>query len=399
MPQSPPLAAKSLLPILGILLIATNLRLPITGVAPLLGMIQDSFGLSAAAAGVLTTAPLLVFAAVSPLSPLLARNIGLERALFAALVLIILGIAARSSGFVWPLYLGTSLIGVGIAICNVLLPSLLKRDFPDHLALLTSSYALTMGAAAALGSAAAVPLAQLSGLGWPLALGASGLFALASALAWLPQLRRRPVITTAARNAAPKGMPIWRYALAWYVTLFLGINSFVYYIVISWLPTILSDADYSSARAGTLHGLLQFASAVAGLIMIPIMRRIKDQRVIALGTSLASIVGILGLLLVPQWAGAWSLLFGFGCGAAFILALTFIGLRVATPGQAAALSGMAQCLGYLLAAGGPTLVGKLYDLTGNWTLGLMSCVLALIIMSVLGVLAGGSRQIGQETAP
>src|SRR5262249_2249885 len=114
---------------LGILLIAACLRMPITGVAPLLGQIRSSFELSTAAGGLLTTLPLLAFAAISPFGAGLSRRYGLERSLFGALVMIMIGIVARTVGPLWALYLGTCVIGAGIAVCNVLLPSLLKRDF------------------------------------------------------------------------------------------------------------------------------------------------------------------------------------------------------------------------------------------------------------------------------
>ena len=154
----------------GILLIAANLRAPITGLAPVLAMIQADFGLGTVQAGILTTLPLLAFALLSPVAPLLARRIGLERALFAALVLIAGGVALRSAGPLGCLYGGTAVIGAGIALGNVLLPSLLKRDFPARIATVTSAYALTMGVAAAVASATVFPLA--THLGWRGALAA-----------------------------------------------------------------------------------------------------------------------------------------------------------------------------------------------------------------------------------
>jgi CP family cyanate transporter-like MFS transporter len=378
--------------IAGILLIAANLRAPITGIAPLLEMIRSNFHLGTSAAGMLITLPLLAFAIVSPFAALLAKEYGLERSLFAALALITAGIIVRSVGPVWCLYLGTWIIGSGIAIGNVLLPSLLKRDFPTQVATLTAVYAFTMGGTAALSSAIAIPLAEWSGLGWRFAMGALVLLPLISAVVWLAQLRKRSP-PAASTTTPPHGGRVWHSALAWQVTLFLGLNSFVYYVTISWLPAILRDAGYSAEQAGSLHGLLQLATAVPALLLVPVVRRLKDQRLAAFSSSLITMTGLVGLLLAPAWATLWTILLGLGTGAAIILALAFVSLRAANSRQAAALSGMAQCIGYLLAAVGPALVGALHDTFGGWGWPLGLCALLCVAMAWAGLLAGRAIQI------
>ncbi len=388
---TPPLIRPGLL-ILGILLIAANLRAPITGVAPLLDNIRDSFGLSTAAAGMLTTLPLLAFAAVSPLAARWARRYGLERTLFVALLLIAVGILARSAGNSSALFIGTWIIGSGIAIGNVLLPSLLKRDFPGRVTSLTSVYALTMGAVAALSSMMAIPLAKFSGLGWPFALGALAILPMVSALVWLPQLYARTAPAESTATAATSG-PLWRSAIAWQITLFLGLNSLVYYVIISWLPLILHEAGYTPSQAGNIHGLMQLASAIAGLLVVPMVARLKDQRLTALCSALLLLVGILGLQFAPNWALIWSLVLGLGSGAVIILGLAFTSLRVRTPEQAAALSGMAQAVGYLLAAAGPVLAGKLHDAMHNWQGVLSVAAVMSLVIAVCGMLAGRNAYI------
>ena len=389
---SRPKTVRKVLVILGILLIAANLRAPITSLAPLLNLIRDSFALSAAAAGILTTLPLLVFAVVSPFAALVAREYGTERVLFGALLLVAGGILLRSMDAVWCLYLGTCLIGAGIALGNVLLPSLLKRDFPDRIATLTGAYSLSMGLAAALASASMIPLAQVSGSGWPWALGALLVLPLAALLVWLPQLRS-PTAPARATSTLPHGGRIWHSALAWQVALFLGLNSFIYYVVVGWLPAILAAAGYSAAAAGTLHGLMQLATAIPGLMLGLAVRRTRDQRGLAIGVSLLTAAGLAGLLWLPGWAMLWTLLFGFGSGATFILGLTFVSLRASSAHQAAALSGMAQCIGYLLAAVGPPTVGALYDAFASWSIPLAGCALLSIVMACVGSLAGRAIQI------
>ncbi|ECI3849199.1 MFS transporter [Salmonella enterica subsp. enterica] len=386
-----PRGKQGALLIAGILMIATTLRVTFTGAAPLLETIRSDYGLSTAQTGLLTTLPLLAFALVSPLAAGIARRFGMERSLFAAMLLICAGIALRSLPSAAWLFAGTAIIGCGIALGNVLLPGLIKRDFSQHVARLTGAYSLTMGAAAALGSALVVPLA-LHGFGWRGALLMLMLFPLLAFLIWLPQWRTtRSANLSSSRALHERG--IWRSPLAWQVTLFLGLNSLIYYVIIGWLPTILISDGYSEAQAGSLHGLLQLATAAPGLAIPLILHRFNDQRWIAALVSLLCAVGAAGLWFVPGQAVIWTLLFGFGSGATMILGLTFIGLRASSAHQAAALSGMAQSVGYLLAACGPPVMGKLHDASGSWYLPLSGVTVLAIIMAIFGLYAGRDREI------
>lgn len=377
--------------LLGILMIATTLRVTFTGAAPLLDMIRDTFGLTTAQTGILTTLPLLAFAIVSPLAAGIARRFGIERSLFAAMLIICGGIALRSAGNTAFLYIGTAIIGCGIAMGNVLLPGLIKRDFPDQVARLTGAYSLTMGVAAAIGSMFVVPIAQ-HGYGWPGALMALMIFPIVALLIWLPQLSNHTT-STLSTSKALHSRGIWSSTLAWQVTLFLGINSLIYYVVIGWLPSILISHGYSEAQAGSLHGLMQLATAAPGLLVGMILSRLKDQRGIAILMALLCAISCIGLLFVPGLASIWVVIFGFGSGATMILGLTFIGLRANSAHQAAALSGMAQCVGYLLAAFGPPVMGKIHDLSGQWSLPLLGCAILACVMAVFGGFAGRDAEI------
>lgn len=380
-----------LLLIAGILMIATTLRVTFTGAAPLLDMIRQDYGLTTAQTGLLTTLPLLAFALISPLAAGVARKIGMERSLFIAMLLICIGIGIRSLPSSALLFIGTGVIGCGIALGNVLLPGLIKRDFPGQVAKLTGAYSLTMGAAAALGSAMIVPLA-LSGAGWHGALLMLMVFPLLATLLWLPQwLQKHTAPLTGARALHNRG--IWRSALAWQVTLFLGINSLIYYVIIGWLPAILLSHGYSETEAGSMHGLLQLATAAPGLAVPLVLHKLKDQRGIAGLSALMCAVSLAGLWFMPDRAVVWTIVYGFGSGATMILGLTFIGLRASSAHQAAALSGMAQSVGYLLAACGPPLMGKIHDTAGDWRIPLIACALAAVVMAVCGVLAGRDREV------
>lgn len=391
MTSSLPRGNHGALLIVGILMIATTLRVTFTGAAPLLDAIRADYGLTTAQAGLLTTLPLLAFALVSPLAAGIARRIGMERSLFVAMLLICAGIAMRSLPSVSLLFFGTAVIGCGIALGNVLLPGLIKRDFSQHVARLTGAYSLTMGAAAALGSALVVPLA-LNGFGWRGALLLLMVFPLLAFLVWLPQWRNTThANVTSSRALHTRG--IWRSPLAWQVTLFLGINSLIYYVIIGWLPAILISHGYSEAQAGSLHGLLQLATASPGLLIPLVLHRFRDQRSIAALVSLMCAVGAAGFWFMPDQAVLWTLLFGFGSGATMILGLTFIGLRASSSHQAAALSGMAQSVGYLLAACGPPLMGRIHDGQGSWQIPLLAVAALAVVMAIFGRYAGRNKEI------
>ncbi|EOV8479895.1 TPA: CynX/NimT family MFS transporter [Klebsiella aerogenes] len=390
-PVSSSANGNKLLLIVGILFIAATLRVTFTGIAPLLDAIRAEYQLTTAQTGLLTTLPLLAFGLVSPLAAGVARRFGIERSLLLAMVIICLGIGLRSLPSAAWLYLGTALIGCGIALGNVLLPGLIKRDFSGHVARMTGAYSITMGAAAAAGSAMVVPLA-LAGFGWRGALLLLMIFPLLALILWLPQARRL-ASTPMTGSGAAHNRGIWRSALAWQVTLFLGINSLVYYVIVGWLPAILQSMGYSEAQAGSLHGLLQLATAAPGLAIPLVLHRLKDQRGIAVLVALMCVFSTLGLWLLPGQAVIWTLIFGFGSGATMILGLTFIGLRASSAHQAAALSGMAQTIGYLLAACGPPLIGKIHDAYGDWHIPLIIVALIAVIMALFGALAGRAREI------
>ncbi|ANN67539.1 MFS transporter [Bordetella bronchialis] len=388
--------ARPLLLIAGLLLIACTLRAPVTGVAPVLDMIQSAYGLTRAQAGLLTTLPLVAFGVISPFAASIARAYGLERTLFGALVLVIAGMAIRSVAPLWGLFAGTCVIGSGIAIANVLLPSLVKRDFPHKVPTVTGLSALMMGAIAAGASATAVPLAEA--YGWRAALGALAVLPLAAIVAWSAQLGAH---TAPARSTAamPHGGRVWHSPIAWQVTLYMGINSLLYYVLVGWLPAILIDHGYTAAQAGSLHGLMQLACALPGLVLGSIVSRMKNQAAISAAMGVAIGVSLVGFLYAPGLATVWAVLFGAGSGSAIILSLMFMSLRVANAHQAAALSGMAQGVGYLLAACGPILAGMAHDVAGNWHTVMAGGIVLSAVMAVFGALAGRARQMAAHGGP
>ncbi|CAI1026518.1 MAG: CynX/NimT family MFS transporter [Serratia proteamaculans] len=384
-----------LLLITGIMLVAANLRAALTSVGPLLEQIQQQLSLSATSAGLLNSLPLILFAVLSPVTPSLAKRMGIERTLGMALLLLIGGIVLRSLPQTSMLWLGTVLIGAAIAFANVVLPTLVKRDFPSRAAAMIAGYAAVMSLVAATASGLAVPLAALNNLGWRFSLLCWSLPALLALMVWLPQLRRPAASATADTSAlqpAPSRSP-WGSALGWQVALFMGLQSITFYTIIGWFSAFAASHGTSPQQAGFELFIYQVVAIAANFVMVFILPRARDQRAIALCSSLLIFTGVAGLLLMPANSLVWLIFAGLGAGSSLVLALSFFGLRSSHHHQATQLSGMAQSVGYLLAALGPTLFGLLHDLTQGWRLPLAILLALTLLQMLFGILAGRNRVI------
>ena len=350
---------------------------------------RPATGLSNAALGLLTALPLLAFGCVSPFASVVSRRVGVERAVAMALVLLAAGTGLRAAESVVALYIGTGLMGVGVALGNVLLPVLAKRDFPAHTGPITSVYSSMMGLGATAAAGLSVPFAVV--FGWRGALGIWVLPAAVALLVWLPQLSRpRPV----RRVRSPGGITLrvlGRSRLAWQVALYMGLQSLTFYVIIAWLPDILQSRGLSEAAAGWMLALSQ-ATGILGTALIPVWAgRLADQRRIIWTLAVLEAAGLGGLLLPGGMLVAlWVSLLGFILGGTFGLALTLLVLRAPDADAAGELSGMAQSVGYFVAAAGPPLFGYLYDATAGSTLPLL-LLGAVLVGKVLAGLPAGRR--------
>lgn len=377
--------------IVGIIFAAANLRAPLTSIGPIVEMIRQDTGMSSTATGMLTTLPLLAFAFFSPFAPKISRRIGLEYTLFGALLLLSIGIVLRSVPSVSLLFAGTALLGIAIAIGNVLLPSMIKQEFPYKVGLMTGVYAASMNLSAAIASGVSIPLTQGLGLGWRSALSVWAMLAVVSIVLWIPQLRfrRQP-----SKNTLKIGESLWHSNLAWKVTLFMGLQSTVFYTVITWLPSILHEQGISQSEAGWLLSLTQFAGLLPTFIVPILAGRSSNQRWLVALTASFLIVGYLGLLGgLTSLAPLLVILIGIATGSAFSLATMFFVLRTHNAEQAAELSGMAQSVGYLLAAVGPILFGFIHDATGSWTIPLLILLVGAVLLFIIGMEAGSSKYV------
>ncbi|MDC3425721.1 MFS transporter [Aquibacillus sp. 3ASR75-11] len=385
---------RQMLLITGIILVAFNLRPAITSIGPLLGTIRDDIGLANWSAGLITSLPLLAFAVMSPMAPKFANRLGNERTLLIGLTVLLIGISVRSIAITPTLFIGTTLVGLGIAICNVLLPGVIKDKFPDKIGMLTSIYSTSMGMLAATASGLSIPLANGLGLGWQKSLFSwAGLVAV-GILVWIVLIRTidSPRHTPIVNNSVAK---LWSSMLAWQVTLFMGLQSFMFYVTISWLPEILNDFGLAIATSGWLLSYMQFVSLPATFLSPILAGKFSNQQGIVVVIGSLSIVGFGGLFFADTLVAMilFITLIGIAQGASISLSLAFLGMRASNAKQAAELSGMAQSIGYLLAAIGPMFIGLLYDLTNNWTLPLTTLLIVAGMMIFFGLGAGRNKVV------
>ncbi|MDD1968040.1 MFS transporter [Pseudomonas putida] len=371
--------------LLGLVLVALNLRPALSSMAPLLSEVSKSLGLSAAKAGLLTTLPVLCLGLFAPLAPILARRFGSERVVLGILLTLTCGIILRSSLGEVGLFAGSIMAGASIGIIGVLLPGIVKRDFARQAGTMTGVYtmALCLGAAVAAGST--VPLSHVfgdeNGDSWTMGLGFWIVPALLAAIFWWPQTRQ----SHGQHQAAYRVRGLFRDRLARQVTLYMGLQSSLAYIVFGWLPSILIGRGLTPTEAGLLLSGSILLQLVSSLTAPWFATRGKDQRVAILAVMLLTLAGLFGCLYAPlNQLWGWAVVLGLGQGGTFSLALTLIVLRSRDSHVAANLSSMAQGVGYTLASLGPLAVGLVHDWTGNWS----SVGWIFGIIGVFAILAG-----------
>lgn len=394
-----------------ILLASACLRPAITAFGPLAPRIADETGLGAGALGLLGALPIACFSLVSFVVHAPSRRFGAERVLFVALVVIAAGTALRLAPGLAPLWIGTVLVGAGAAVGNVLGPALMKREFPGRIALATGAYSTVLTGAAALGSGLAVPIAIAAGDDWRVALSASLPIAVAAVAVWAVLAARRRAssaadATVAHAAAAPPTRPralgtrrtsMWGSPIAWWVSAYMGLQSFGFYVTVTWLPAIEQAAGVGETASGVHLMLNQLTGVMAGIALSIAMGRRADQRLAAVGTTVPMLAACVGLLVAPgPLAALWAMLLGGGQGCALIVALALMGLRTADAHDTSRLSGMAQGVGYGLAAVGPFAAGVLRQVTDSWTPVVLAIAASAVALAIAGLGAGRDVTIGHE---
>jgi len=377
-----------------VLLVALNLRAAIAGIAPLLPEVRADLGLSRAAAGLLTTVPLLCFGLLSAPAAGFGRRVGTELALLVAMLLVVLGSVVRVAPGVAAMFAGTAVLGIGITVGNVLVPSAVKADFPHRLGQVTGLYTGALIAGAALAAAVGAPLADHLGLGWRGSLLVWGGLAGLGALVWLPQLRARHRPDSRGATEAATRRDVRRSPITWMLALFMGMQAMAFYALLAWLPALLRDQGSSVAGAGVALAVFNLLGIGSAFAVPSLAQRRADQRWLCWVICAVWGVGVLGLLVAPDAYLLWAVVAGFGQGAGISIVFTLFVLRARTSDAARELSGLVQSVGYLVAAAGPFLLGALRDATGGWSLPLVVLLVAVALMASASWVIGADHQVG-----
>ncbi|MEV0089534.1 MFS transporter [Saccharopolyspora sp. NPDC050642] len=373
-----------------VVLVALALRPPFTAVAPLLEQIQQDLGVSNTFGGVLTTLPVVCLGVFAFVAPKLRQRFGDEKVLVGCLIVLLIGNSLRALGSIWTLLAGTVVVGAGIAVANVALPGLIKRDFPHKVPVITAVYTMCLTLGGAIAASVVVPLGAALSSAWRAPLGLLAVPVLLALVISIFALRR----SSGASPQPSSGGRLWRNPLAWQVTVFMGVQSAMAYVTFGWLPTMLQSRGMSAGLAGLALGIQAAVQAVGSMSVPVLCHRLRDQRLIAVVLAVLLMLGFTGILVGPA-AGLWPsvVVLGLAQGAAFGLALTLFGLRSPDSDTTTALSGMAQGGGYLIAAAGPLLIGLLHDVTGGWIAPLVLLLGCSTIWLCMGLLAGRPVQV------
>ncbi|MFI3547273.1 MFS transporter [Mammaliicoccus sciuri] len=381
---------RTLILFIGILLIGASLRAPITSVGIALPSIKETLNLSNTSVSLITIIPLLSFAVISLFAAKISHKFGLERTVFGALNLIFIGIALRAiTGVSW-LYIGTVLIGVGIAFGNVLTPGIIKMNFPLRIGIMTGYYTVVMNIFGSASSYVTAPLVKH--FNYNIAISLIGIVTFIGIIIWSFQLNKHETVNSAQTTT---NINVWKSPLSWQITLLMGGQSMIFYSLINWLPEFLLSHGTPINEAGIYLSILQLAIIPLTFVTPIFAEKMKNQVLITFVTGLLFVLGILTLMLQPNWAFLGIILIGIASGLAFGLVNTFFGLRTENGLTAAKLSGMSQSVGYLFAAIGPLLFGILHDATNSWNTSFGILLVTSIIIMIIGSRAGRNITIEQ----
>ncbi|MFB4158440.1 CynX/NimT family MFS transporter [Geomicrobium sp. JSM 1781026] len=385
--------------IIAILIIASTLRSPMTSVGPLIPFIRDDLDIANSTVGLLNTLPLIAFGLFSPFVPRISRKYGMEMTLLFAMLVLAAGIFVRSVGSVSLLLTGTVLLGLGIAVGNVLMPGLIKMSFPYRIGLMTGIYSVSMNVFGAFSSGVSVPLATSEQFGWQ---GALQLWGILAVFAIVILLLRLPAILSEEKKVPGRvdnqpSQALFKSKIAWAVTLYMGFQSFIPYSIFTWLPDMMLVKGFDATEAGWFMAIYQAGLIPATFIVPIIAAKMANQRALAFLSGVLLFTGLLGTMLSTSYLIlAFLVLTGMGAGTTFSLAMVFFVLRTRTITESAQLSGMAQSVGYLIAATGPIALGSLADWSNGWTFPYLILMFVSACIALFGLVAGQNKQVIEQ---
>ncbi|SCG47752.1 MFS transporter [Micromonospora inositola] len=398
--RTPSPATGGALVLVGMLLVALNLRAAVTSLGALLDEVRGGLALSGAMAGLVTTLPTIAFAGLGALTPWLVRRYPPARVLVVAMLALTVGQVLRVATDSAAVFVLTSALALaGIAVANILLPMLVKQHFPHRTGLVTGAYTMSLTIGTTVAAASAVPVAHAFG-SWRAGLGVWAGLAAVAVLPWVPLALRaraaRRAATPTAAVATPTRIRPGRTRLGWAMAVYFGAQSLSGYAIMGWLAQLFRDAGYAPETAGLLLAGVTALGVPVALAMPTLAGRLRTLRPLVLSLTVFSTASYLGLALAPHGlAPLWVLLLALGQGA-FPMILTTIGLRARTAEGTVALSAFAQSTGYVIAALGPLLVGILYEATGGWTAPIGFLLVALVVQTTAGMVIARPRYIEDE---
>ena len=378
----------------GLLLLSLNLRPAAVSVGPVLEELRDGLDMGPASAGLLTSLPVLAFAVFGALAPAAAARLGPHRVTFLALLAVVVGLAGRAVVHHEASFLALSLVAVaGMAMANVLIPSLVRLHFPDRIGLVTALYTTALAVGLTASFLLTVPVADAFG-SWRYGIGLWAVLAAVAALPWLGLVRHDQQMDAPVRDVGYRD--IARTRMGWAMTLFFGLQSLMAYAVFGWFATLWRDAGFGAGTASAMVGIVAAMSIPLSLFLPQVVARPGDQRWVLVLVMSCYPVAYIGLVVAPHsLAVLWAVVLGAAL-TTFPIVLTYIGLRTRTAGATAALSGWTQSTGYLLAALGPFGIGVLHEATDGWTVPLLVLIALSVPLFFVGLYVGKPAHIEDQ---
>ena len=387
-------AAKySLWALLSLVFISLAIRPPVASIGPLVDELVRTEFLTLFQVSLMSSLPIVCFGIGAFASPYLVKRFTLNKAMMFVLVILSIAMAARLIGGFPAIIASTVVIGLAIAIANVLIPTIVREQFPDRIELITGVYVTLLAISASFAAAIAVPSSDLLG-GWRGALAVWILPALFAIVFWIPLFRSKSVTkVTSVETHAEEKRAVVRSSLTWGIVFFFGLQSGGFYSILNWLPSLLIDRGMSEVDAGALLGLTTFVGVPSGFLASLLFRKFKSLSGMAVAMTSLTLAGLMMIWLTPELLVLACVITGFGFAATFPLSLTLIGSRASTSTQTTALSALAQGWGYLISAAGTFGFGLLRDVTGNWDASLVLVSVLTFIQLFAGAVAGRDKRI------
>ena len=378
---------------LPIFLASINMRAGLVLIGPLIPILKVYFDLSNTALAILAGIPMLCFAASSLIMNYVAKLGSSNTIIRLALFSLTVGLIARTFTGLPGLYIFTFVIGVAIAIMNYEIPVWVKEHAENSAGFMTGIYVTIMGVFAAISIAITVPLAELNFLEWRMSMLPWIAFAIFTSIYWWQRVPRERGVQSA------EAVHFWRSWLfrrveAWALVLFFGFESMTFYATATWLPTLLTEKDFTLAQAALAVSLSGLIGSLVGLTAPHYISKLADQRFVL---ALVSVLSALSFFMISLQSGSilllWLILSNIGISIAFPMALLLAGTKSVSPEDTRILSTMMQSIGYVLSASGPLLMGRVFEISGSWNIALAAVSVVCLFQMLMALVVGKPGRI------